>query len=75
MHTPSSQPNSAVLYANRSAALLKANQIDEAIADGLKATQVNFSSRHASMTKFFFDICFHSSTRNGEKVGTDMLKL
>lgn len=34
------QPKSAVLYANRSAASLKAGNIDEAIADGLKATEV-----------------------------------
>jgi len=34
-------PNSAVLYSNRSAALLKARRIDEAIADGLKATQLD----------------------------------
>jgi len=35
------QPTSAVLYANRSAALLKAGRIDEAISDGLKATEVS----------------------------------
>jgi hypothetical protein len=35
------QPTSTVLYANRSAALLKAGRIEEAIADGLKATQVS----------------------------------
>ena len=34
------QPKSAVLYANRSAASLKAGNIDEAIADGLRATEV-----------------------------------
>jgi len=34
-------PNSAVLYANRSAALLKAGRIDEAITDGLQATKLD----------------------------------
>jgi len=34
-------PTSAVLYANRSATLLKAGRIDEATADGLKATELD----------------------------------
>ncbi|KAF7971275.1 hypothetical protein HWV62_21516 [Athelia sp. TMB] len=34
-------PTSAVLYANRSAALLKAAKVDEAIADGRKATELD----------------------------------
>jgi len=36
-----SAPTSAVLYANRSAALLKAGRVDEAIADGRKATELD----------------------------------
>jgi len=34
-------PTSALLYANRSAALLKASQIEQAVADGLKATELD----------------------------------
>jgi len=35
------QPTSAVIYANRSAALLRAGRTAEAIADGLKATELD----------------------------------
>jgi hypothetical protein len=68
MYTPSPQPNSAVLYANRSVALLKANRIDEAIADGLKATQVNLSSRHASTIEFFLTSVFTARREMGERL-------
>jgi len=34
-------PTSAILYGNRSAALLKAGRVQEAVADGLKATELD----------------------------------